>query len=199
MSFYEKFNPLTTVAKQRFVETFTGDALDTDRWHQGTNSGSPTFRMSDSVDGGFEIFCDGTSDSGYINFDGIDQYNQTGSVIIGVAKPSTLTSMSMWLGFIQNTGAPFSLLRWHTTSYFNLETSDGTATYTDSDISLNTDEHSVKIELTSSNNKLTLDGNLKITKTTNLPNGALEPFFRIISYNTTSKTASIRYCEAYNT
>ena len=54
-SIYDQLNASGTVAKQRMVETFTGDALDTDRWNTTNVTGTGTFAMNDSVDGGFSI------------------------------------------------------------------------------------------------------------------------------------------------
>ena len=55
LSIYNQLNPLNEIAKQRMVETFSGDALDTDRWNTVNVSGTNTFAMSDSVYGGFKI------------------------------------------------------------------------------------------------------------------------------------------------
>ena len=53
-----------------------------------------------------------------------------------------------------------------------------------------------KVECGSANIKLSVDGVLEVTKTTNSPSAKLQPKFSV--YGNT-KTASVRYMEAYNT
>ncbi len=49
-SIYEAKQALTTVQKQRFVEWFSGDALDS-IWTQTNSVGTGTFGMQDDIDG----------------------------------------------------------------------------------------------------------------------------------------------------
>jgi hypothetical protein len=202
MSFYEKFNLLTTVAKQRVVETFSGDALDTDRW---ATTGTGTFGMNDSVDGGFNVATlSTTNNDNYISFGGIGQYEETGSVIIWVSKVSHTTNISAQLGLRENgNGTQRSTCNVDATvvaGNFYLACVDGSgSTSTSSTVTSDTNWHVHKIENSSTNVKLTTDGVLKVTTTTNRPTVPLEPSMENFTYNTTIKNVSMKYCEAYNT
>ncbi len=68
---YERLSALTQVMGQRVVETFSGNAIDSDRWTEQSYAGSPTFAMDDASDGGFKINTGTSSNArGEINFNG---------------------------------------------------------------------------------------------------------------------------------
>ena len=84
-SIYDQLNAYGTVAKQRVVETFSGDALDTDRWDQSNTNG--TQAMADSIDGGLLMSTTSSGSSiSYIDFADKKQFSNTGSVMIAVMK-----------------------------------------------------------------------------------------------------------------
>ena len=89
-SVYEITNPLSTVAKQHFVEWFTGKELPTTRrWaltdNGGNNTGSTTH---DGVDGGYTLegTGSGSTQQYLLSFNDKKLFSHTGSAIIWVAK-----------------------------------------------------------------------------------------------------------------
>ena len=86
-------------------------------------------------------------------------------------------------------------------SYKSLETKDGsTASLTASSIALSQNAFTYDIEGTSSNVKLGINGNLEVTKTTNRPTAACQPFLYIQSRSTAAvKDYNVRYVECFNT
>lgn len=204
-SLYEQLYSLSTIAKQRFVENFSGDSLDTDRWNTVNRVSTNTFAMSDSVDGGFSITTSTASNAeGLINFNGKHHYSPTASVFIGVARRiSGATSLQMvgggnptadmntqYSSYRDSTGDSFKSLRSHGGS---------TASQISTSVSTNTDWTSFKLENTSSNLQLSLSGELEVTKTTDRPTANMQPIMRGWSSGSTSKETSIRYLEVYNT
>ncbi len=83
---------------------------------------------------------------------------------------------------------------------FELATSDGTLSFTATDVTLDSNFHSIKLEGTSANVQLTLDGVLKVTKTTNRPTSNVQPQMYVLDLATSSaKTGQCRYLEVFNT
>ena len=77
-SIYDQLNASGTVAKQRFVETFSGSLLDTDRWDI-YNSGTVPQGMADSIDGGYYITTTNSWDQVRLNFNDKRQFSGAGS------------------------------------------------------------------------------------------------------------------------
>jgi len=206
-SMYESFNPLTTVNKQHFVEWFSGDALDS-IWTQ-TTIGAGTFAMVDAVDEGFSLLTSGsTSDELIIDFATKNQYSETASVIIAVRKVVTITGNNVsYVGLIDTNangfvaGQDFVTAEKHSgVTNFSLQTGDGTSiSRTSSSIVGDTNFHSFKIECGSSNIKLTLDGVLEVTKTSNRPTTNMQPAFEQLANDAAAYESRIRYLECYNT
>ena len=206
-SIYDQLNASGTVAKQRVVENFSGDALDTDRWNTTNVNGSNTFAMADSVDGGFQLTTAGAdSNSGTINFNNIRPFSATGAVMISVWKKDIVNCAGV-TGFKNATGAiyPTSQCAYvrngSTSSYVELLSGAGTVTsQTDSTTATSETFHNYKIELSTSNVKLTYDGILIVTKDDHKPSSALQPFTGI-QKRSGAGTAILnnRYMEAYNT
>jgi hypothetical protein len=59
--------------------------------------------------------------------------------------------------------------------------------------------HTTKLECGSADIKLTVDGVLKVTKTTNIPTVKLQPVCFVESRDATAREGRIRYMECYNT
>ena len=205
-SLYEQLFPLTTVMKQRFVENFSGDALDTDRWTHSDLTGTGSSGISDSVDGGgFVKSGGGSADASQMAFNGVGQYAYNASVCIGVTKTATTTSFSRF-GFTSNgtTATNLNIADFENNSsdtYTSLRSGDASTT---SVINSTTAQHvnwtAIKLELTASNIVLYEEGVSTATKTTNLPVASLEPILRIESASVaTVKEISVRYMECYNT
>lgn len=203
---YQAFDDLTTVRKQHFVEWFSGSTLDS-IWTSYDQIGSATEAMSDSVDGGFEIQHSSTTNSwNGIYFNNKRQYEETGSVIIGVVKRifggdsggyhyglagSNSTNQDQSANIVSDTAQ---------TTNFGLRTEDTSGAVTEGSTVVDDNWHSVKIELSASDCVMTLDGVSDATRTTNLPTIPLEPILYGISRSSASNDiTAIRYCEAYNT
>lgn len=203
-SLYESFQALTSVQVSHFVEWFSGDALDS-IWTQNAAVGI-AFNMVDEIDGGLELIGTATNTTGSINFNDKRHYAHDGSIIIGVFRGVTSTANTIIKfglasgGFIGNDYAVVEYFA-TTEANFNLETKDGTTiSQTSSGVTRDTSFHSHKIECASANIKLTIDGVLKVTKTTNRPTTALQPLLFLDNNNTGSgKAGRITYLEAFNT
>ena len=224
-SIYDQLNAYGTVAKQRVVETFTGDALDPDRWSTGKdsyNSGTPTFAMDNSVDGGFKVIAEanilnssaGVGSASSYGGNNIRQFAHNGSVYIDVFKQNTVSSGHKVCahGFketMTGDGAGNNACLWGSgtqmsTSYFMSRTcgSSGSQTQVASDVAYDQNWHNYKIETKFASVEFTLDGVLKTnnTTTTNIPASKMAPTNGVQSTNTsTAASYSIRYVECYNT
>ena len=197
--------------KQRFVETFSGDALDTDRWTVTTDT-SLSAQMSDSVDGGYDMIAGtGTNNGGHIGFNNIRQYAHNGSVFICVSKVSNVSSIHQTPRGLSESargdsaGNNISVWSASTVSsqsnfFCRTATSDGTQTDTASTIPIDTSWHSFRIENNGSSCDAQIDGLTEITHTTKLPTSKMQPICGIQNGSSgSSVTHSIRYMEAYNT
>lgn len=201
-SLYESFDPLTVIRKQHFLEWFSGQAIDS-IWTL-TESGTGTGIMDDAVNEGWKYTTGAfNTNNGKLEFNGIGHYLETACVVIWVARTEeTALYISNW-GLV-NAVALNHLAYWagdpNTNANWHVWTKDGASdSNTASDVADDTNFHNFKIEMNSSNCLGTLDGILKVTKSTNRPAAALEPFFRMQTRTGAAKTAHVRFCEAYNT
>ena len=198
-SLYERLSALTQIMNQRVVETFSGSVLN-ERWNTSVGSGSPTFAMVDAVDGGFGITSGGVGGFGYINFNNKRQYAFDDSVFIGVGKVEGNTSrMSYGLASDEAISTEFAFVQYQgNSSFITLRTGDAsTATGSNSSVAGDTAYHVFKVDCSSANIKLTIDGVLEVTKTTNRPTIGLEPQLQMFDASADSYVR-IRYSEAYN-
>ena len=206
-SIYDQLNAYGTVAKQRFVETFSGDALDTDRWATRDHSGTGTFAMNDSVNGGFGIQVTASSGTSQIDFDTIKQYSPTGAVLIASWRVDETTNTNHNIGFKGNTSNPATtstemaaILNTYANSNFGLRSGDATTpSNIYSTIAKDTSFHNYKIELKSSTIDWSIDGVTQTSKTTNRPTARLMPFMMARSEASETKNIACNYVEAYNT
>ena len=206
-SIYDQLNAHGTVAKQRFVETFSGDALDTDRW--ATTLVSGTVSMSDSVDGGIKLSTSGVNQKATIHFNGKKQYAHNGSVLLSVFKfDSTQASTIQSIGFVDvptdgartygANSAGFSDVVNQGIIYVDHGDGSGAVINTNSGVSVDTNWHVGKITLDGSSLITQIDGvAIGSTITTDLPTTRLQPVAHIDSGVT--KNLLINYMECYNT
>ena len=222
-SLYEQLFPLTTVMKQRFVDNFSGDDIDSDRWgkgYQDSNAGTYDISMNDAVDGGLRCTSNtGTNHGVYIGFvpnasavvtQSVRQYAHNGSVIIWGQRWNTISSEinSSNAGFMEQgrtdaASVNMSVCRFSSgSSFFQHRVANGGGSQTDtaSTVSTDTSLHTHKIELTSTNSQYTIDGVLEATITTNLPAAKFAPCFGLQNGATgTSSEFDLLYVECYNT
>ena len=195
--------------KQHFIEWFSGSAIDTTRWTNTTQSGSGmSVVMNDLVDGGVRATSTGSgSNWGQLNFNNKRPFSKTGSVFIGVCKRIGGTGVALidfgMFGDNLNGNAKQAVMRdYDNNTYKVLLTGAATASSeTDSDIVTDFSVHSYKIECTATPDvDLYIDGVLKVTKTTDLPNLDLQPGFKNFAQNSSGNAVcDISYIEAYNT
>jgi hypothetical protein len=205
-SIYDQLNAYGTVAKQRFVETFSGSALDTDRWTFRNITGTGTGAMGDSVDGGYEIKpSTGATDQSQIDFNNKRQYSPTGCAMISVAKSIGVSPNHHVLGLINDytlnisTAQTNSIIIDTSGGVFRALSGDGTTwSSAGTVIPIDTNFHTFKVEASSSNILYYADGVLKVTKTDRLPTSTLPLQPRFVARYTGS-VLSIRYAEVYNT
>jgi hypothetical protein len=205
-SLYDQLNASGTVAKQRVVETFTGDALDTDRWTTLNIVGSSTALMSDSVDGGL-VMTTGTSinDGIRMGFNNKRQYSHTGAVGLFVVRKNSATINDTRFGIANNAGTynnDCTLCVFHQSANIYLTTypAGGYEGGTDTGIDSDTNYHLAKIENLSSSAELSIDGSAVLaTRTTNLATASGQPACKLQTSSATSQSSNITYVECYNT
>ncbi len=192
----------TVIPKQRFVERFAGAVVD-ERWTETVESGTPFFAMSDTVDGGYEVFMN-TIEGMHLDFNNIRQYDPTGCVFICITQRTAgSTSDTVQCGFANDslnvsTDDRFHMANLATDSFYTLLTERTALTTTDTSIATDTISRKFQGEITATNARLWIGNVLEATSTTDLPNVKMQPFFRAIRTGSTY-TGRIRYYEAYNT
>lgn len=200
-SVYQILTPLTTVKKQWFVEWFDGDDLKA-YWTKRDVAGTGTFAMADAVDEGFSIIT-GASASGQsrIDFNDIRHYNFDAAIIIAVCRRLTATNAQIGVGLHNRTSVDFAFCEDSTNgTNKRLETfAAGTGSNTESSIPIDTVFTGYKMEMGSVNVKMTINGVLEVTKTTNRPTLRQQPTFDAFNPSTTASEGRIRYYEAFNT
>ena len=204
MTIFSKLNATGGIPKQRFVETFTGDTLDTYRWENtGTNA---TNGASDEINGGVFLYA-GASNTNYsmISFNNKRHFSQTGSVCIAVWKQPTNNGGASTVGLLNdnsswNTNFVGTRL-WTTDTHYKLRTADGSTVSESANTSVarNTSYNSFKWEMTSSKASLTINGVHETDKTTNLPASALQPMAMSWNENGNRDYLHLQYMEVYNT
>lgn len=213
-SLYEHLHPLTTVMKQHFVENFSGDALDTDRW-ASHSSGSFNGAMADAVDEGFSMTTQGTSAGHYnkIDFHTSNtvlkrQFNHQGLVGIAVMRMVTTANnfgaitFSMFDDWYTEDGSYIQAVANNYNSTIKHSVRNGSPLTTTSVTSSTTSTktwHSYKLETNSTTSSFTLDGVLDGV-ISQIPNEALCPVLTVANAEGTgAQEGRFRYIEAYNT
>ena len=165
-----------------------------------------TATISNSVDGGmlFQTDSGSGSPSACLTFNNKRQYNPVGFRFISICqKNDDLLGIKGGIGNdkVVNPSHYAFMMEGSFVSYKSLETKDGsTASLIASSIPLSQDAFVYDIEGTSSNVTLGINGSLGVTKTTNRPTAACQPFLYIQSRTSAAvKDYNIRYVECYNT
>ena len=219
-SIYELINAPTNVMKQRFVDYFSGDTLDTLRWSAYTGGSGGAIAMSDSIDGGLEIKSS-TTNMSLIDFAPSDAakirpFNYNGCVQITTAKLTNVTNAIMRIGMRSN-------YRTEGGSYVRIQlygAAGGAHGSQENVISIKSDNFSVtntditssstpsmfdwlthKIECKSSTTEYSINGILKVTAS-GIPDEQLMPFIEVKNEEGTAASnpiGNVRYMECYNT
>ncbi|MEC7864285.1 MAG: hypothetical protein VYB55_04410, partial [Bacteroidota bacterium] len=184
-SVYEITNPLSTVAKQHFVEWFVGKALPARRWELTNNGGNTTGSTTyDGVDGGYLLVGtgSGTSQQALLSFNDKKLFSNTGSAIIWVAKLVVAmpnngsnatqggwgmcgTMPNYWLNGIKinaPTGDSSEI------NFGTMNNSTEAFTSTDMPVGLAISHRTYKLEQKSSSAVCHIDGEIKATRTSGL-------------------------------
>ena len=206
-SLYELTNSWEKPARLRFVENFSGDALDTNIWAT-TAVGSSTATMNDLIDGGVKLLTGTTANNSIeLDFGGIYQFNAKQSTCIFTAKRLASAGSRYDIGF--QSGYPNSQYVAHirnntNDTYYRLITSAGsTSNATDFSIAEDNDFHTGKIIMKESSALGYLDGVLEATNTSNLPQeagrGNSEPFLKCTHNASAVAETRVTYLEAWET
>ena len=138
------------------------------------------------------------------DFNNKRQYDLPNSVVLTVNKSSTIANVNNFVGLftvrIQNDDfGYFGNISSLSASKFSLNTYDGTtSSATASSSNMDTNWHINKLDFSSGDIKVHVDGVLEITKTTNRPTGNAQPEVWVNGQSSTATTHSIRYLEVYN-
>jgi hypothetical protein len=192
--------------KQHFIEWFSGKQIPS-YWTLTQIVATCTATMNDSVDGGllFQTDSGSGSPSASLTFNNKRQYTATGFKFFSVCKKGSDNNIGIKCGMGSSTSVNPDhhafMVEGTLASYKTLATKDGsTASESASSASLSQDPFAYNIEGTSTNVTLGINNTLDITKTSNRPTDALQPFLYIQSRSTAAvKDYSIRYVECYNT
>ena len=209
-SIYEMTTPLTEVRKQRMVEEFNGDDIDSFRWtfsrSAGGTSDSPSV-MADELDGGFKwtTHNSNTTYYGSMNTGAKYAFDAGSSGFIASHRMNDNDAGTedyyFYVGLDEDSYFQF---HGHTNNtYFKLSVRNnliGTAT-TDTTTPRDSMWHTFKAVTNGTRVIGTVDGVVNSTMTYPIPSsgaGDLRPNWQVANQGGTSKTASIRYFEAWN-
>jgi len=204
-SIYEAKQALTTVQKQRFVCWFSGGSISS-VWTETCIGGGGSVGMSDSIDGGYFMTTGScNNDRKGIDFGQIEQYEETGAVIIWVAKADATgnTVLRVGTGAIANFGG----CSYHAgflcaNTNFAVQAHDGcSATCSETSNSKDACTHVHKLEFNTCDVEYTLCGGcICVTHSCTLPMCPQAPMANILTKTGGgSATVNLRYVEAYNT
>tara|TARA_R110000803_G_scaffold178699_1_gene241119 strand:- start:649 stop:1233 length:585 start_codon:yes stop_codon:yes gene_type:complete len=191
--------------KQHFVEWFSGKQIPSYWTLTDDLSGSAgSVSMVDAVDGGVKVTAAAVagSQATNISFNDKRQYSKDGSVMIFVAKRDSETGL-FDCGF---TSSKMIANNWsyvrnrQTNTYYDLSSSDGSTSQVSSDVPTDASWHTHKIELNGANQLLSIDGSLKVTKSSDYPTLDQQPLIRVHNLgNASGVPVYCRYVECYNT
>ncbi len=196
----------TEIPKQRFWDNFDGDALNTNIWtFEETSGPGGTTLMLNEIDGGLRLSApDSASGRTFLKFNQIHHYEPTGCVYIAIMRSVETSSFTADVG-LGDGGAAEARILWQKHSavaWRSVHNQDsGGQTLTDSGITADANFHTFKGQIYSSSlSDNWIDGILRTTVTTNMPDVPLQPFLKVGRvFGSGVKKMDIRYYEAYNT
>jgi len=200
-------NPDAVVARQRFVENFTGKSLDTERWTTSHNVGTGSNPMSSS--GGVLVTSasGGTGNKWQIDFGaGVGMYDPAGCTMIAVYQKvvnDTASSADVFLTSDATASDPAQhILIFDEGSGVKLQLQNSGSNLTDTGLLLSSNSRrAAKIDCTGSAVNLSINGILRCVSTSNIPTSGCNPMFRVRGRGVNSNAHQMRvtYCEVYNT
>ena len=212
-------SPTTRDTKMTFDSLPSSQVIPSNRWTYHNLSGTNTPRISNSVDGGYEIASAGANgNQACIDFNDRRHYSPRGAVCIGVARSPDLTTgsdgVSYNVGFIEDKGHSFDVgaslnfamsFSYGGFTHFSLHSGNPTeaGSYLDSTTAIDNNWHVHQVETLPTGTRLSIDGIMGAIKTTKLPESTakFQPRFDMREGNTGGAVhlTAIRYMEAYNT
>ena len=201
-------NPQAVIARQRFVENFSGQELNADIWTTSYNVGAGSNPTPELGGGGVLISSasGGTGNKWQIDF-GPNE---------GVFDPAGCTMIVDYQKVVNDTASAADVFLTPSpdesdpTQYI-LVTDEGSGVklymqnsgfnQTDTGMPSNNQQITAKIDSTSSQVRLSLYGVLRATSTANIPTSGVNPCFRVRGrgVNTNVHQMRVSYCEVYNT
>lgn len=213
-SIYEHLHPLTTVMKQHLVEYFSGDTLNTFRWYLNDINGGTTGAMSDEVDGGYKVsFSTQASAWGGVTFNNVArQFDLQDNTSIWTAKRTFGSAVGGFRVGVSNTcnTTENDTVTWSSNTsasptgkffiWTKTEAQGWSQVKVESDVTIDDNWHTGKLESKSTGINFTLDGVLKATHGTGQGSVKAQPFASAVGGGTESgRSFSVGYCEVYNT
>lgn len=211
-------SPTTRDTKMTFDSLPSSQVIPSNRWTYHNLSANNTPRMSDSVDGGYEIAsAGGNGNQACIDFNDRRHYSPRGAVCIGVARSPDLTKgsdgVSYNVGFIEDKGHSFDVgaslnfamsFSYGGFTHFSLHSGNPTeaGSYLDSTTAIDNNWHVHQVETLPTGTRLSIDGIMGAIKTTKLPESTAKFQPRFDMRDNTGGAVhftAIRYMEAYNT
>ena len=214
-SVYEITNNLSTVAGQHMIDYFTGNSLDDDRWHLRTVNGGIGGAMSDEIDGGYKVsFTTHTTSWGGLVFYNSPNYArsfnlQNFTCIVTAKRGLGSETGGFWLGMsnvintTQNHTVAFSSSDYSGQTKFFLYRKGDVTNSIESDITIDDNWHTAKIQSTPNGTNLSIDGVLKVTGASGMGDYDCSPSLTGIDADSATHgqdtSFSLRYFEAWNT
>lgn len=215
-SIYDKITASGTSAtnfKQRVVETFSGDALDTNRWALTDINGGTSGAMDDSVDGGYKVsFSTQANAWGGLTFNNKRPFDLQANDSIIIAKRTFGSAAGGFRAGIANTinTTENNTVTWSTNTtaspngYFFIwtktEAEGWSQVKVESTTTIDDNWHVGKLESRSSGVTFILDGVTAATHGTGQGSVKAQPYITGTGSGTESgRSFSVRYCEVYNT
>jgi len=192
--------------KQHFWDFFYGNALKS-VWTETNTGGTGTFAMINGLNEGFSITTGATSgNDSEIDFNNTRQYSHVGSIVVATVRMLSLVSggtfyrVGLTGQIIANNTNMLNILQQSTDGGIALETGGASGGgRTQGTVTPHTNWQSVEVEITSAAATMKLSGVLDVTKTTDLPTIAMQPYFHVSTFSSGAKESRIRSIEAYNT
>ena len=205
---YEVFNALTIIAKQHFRYDFCGSGFSTTLWIKTDQSGVGTFATIDAVDGGAKLTCGAVgANRSSVHMNNKRQLIHNSHTLISVFKLGEAVSGQTHVGTSNVTdveGTPNDQIQVGmdtsvNASNFTIDSWDATTgSGLSSGVALDTVLHVHKYVSGASNIQYSIDGVLKVTKSTNLPTVKMQPVISVRTGEAVAHSITILSVEVFN-
>jgi len=189
--------------RQKFWYNFVGRDIDTNVWNINHQTGTGTVLYVDESDEGLEITTGAVSNGETeITFNDRRQFDFANYAIIAILKRVD-ASTATFCGLAESGragGNNFSCFEHDTDdTNYGIRTKDATTASSQfGSTAIDTLFHNHRMLGTSTSAEYFLDGASQFTKTTNLSTGKMQPFFEVLTRDSTANSGRIKYFEVYN-